>query len=290
MIIVDFQQVVIANLMVHLNSKTINKNELKEGLVRHMILNTLRSINTKFRNDYGNLIVAYDSKSWRKEVFPYYKANRKKAQDKSPVDWVKLFDYFGRIKPELKEALPYKVIEVEGCEADDIIGVLVRYIRDKEKVMIVSGDKDFIQLHNENVQQYDPVQKKAVKNGDPYQFLAEHILRGDAGDGVPNVLSSDDTFVNVDKRQTPLTKKKMDGLLALYWEQNPSLTMRDTLPEIKRNYSRNEQLIDLTNTPEEYTIKIMDQYANFPQRDKHNLYQYLIRNNCQQLLESIHDF
>jgi 5'-3' exonuclease len=283
MIIVDFHQVMIASIMINLGTKTINKNELDEDLVRHMILNSIRMINTKFRNDYGNLIVAYDSKkSWRKEIFPYYKANRKKAQDKSPVDWVRLFDYFGRIKPELKEVLPYKVIEIEGCEADDIIGVLARYACEQEKVIIVSGDKDFIQLHNENVKQYDSVQKKYVSNklsGD--DFLFDHIIRGDTGDGIPNVLSDDDTFVNPEKRQTPITKKKYDML---------TNSFEDVSNNINRNVARNEQLIDLAFTPEEYIIKIMDEYANFPQRDKHNLYQYLIKNNCQQLLGSIQDF
>ena len=287
MIIVDFQQVMISNLMVHLTSKSINKGDIDEDLVRHMILNNLRWINNKFKNDYGNLIVAYDSKSWRKEVFPYYKANRKKAQDKSPVDWIKLFEYFGRIKPELKEALPYKVIEVDGCEADDIIGVLARYARETEKVMIVSGDKDFIQLHNKNVQQYDPVQKKAVKNGDPDKFLFEHIVRGDTGDGIPNALSDDDTFVTAGKRQTPITKKKM---LQIALEASCGHTWSKGGMQVHRNLARNEQLIDLTNTPENLTIKVMDEYANFPDRDKHNLYQYLIQNNCKQLLESINDF
>jgi hypothetical protein len=276
MIILDFQQVVISNIMVHLGTKTINKNEIDEDLVRHMVLNSIRWINSKFRNDYGKLIIAYDSTSWRKQIFPYYKANRKKAHDKSPVDWVKLFDYFGRIKPELKEALPYKVIEVEGCEADDIIGTLVRYIRDKEKVIFVSGDKDFIQLHNENVEQYDPVRKKAIKNGDPEKFLKEHVLRGDTGDGIPNFLSDDDTFV-AGKRQTPLTKKRMENYC-----------LSD--PKLRRNYFRNKELIDLTKTPENLIIKVMDEYANFPQRDKHKLYHYLIKNNCRNLLESIHDF
>lgn len=283
MILLDFHQIMIASIMVHLNSRTINKNEIEEDLVRHLVLNTLRSINTKFRNDYGNLIVAYDSKSWRKEVFPYYKANRKKSQDKSPVDWIKLFECIGRIKPELKEVLPYKVIEVDGAEADDIIGVLTRYARENEKVLIVSGDKDFIQLHNENVSQYDPVRKKKVSNKlSGEEFLFDHILRGDTGDGIPNVLSDDDTFVNSDKRQTPMTKKKIDDAMAGH------LMLENK--KYARNYKRNEQLIDLTKTPENITIQVMDQYANFPHRDKYNLYHYLIKNNCQNLLSSIQDF
>jgi hypothetical protein len=286
MIIVDFHQVMISNIMSHLTTKTINKGEVDEDLVRHMILNTIRWINSKFKEEYGQLVIAYDSKkSWRKQVFPYYKANRKKAQDKSPVDWVKLFDYFGRIKPELKSVLPYKVIEVEGCEADDIIGVLTRYLRDKESVMIVSGDKDFIQLHTENVKQYDPVQKKKVMNGDPGMFLWEHILRGDAGDGVPNVLSDDDTFVNSDKRQAPLTKKRIGAM-----KQQSPVTGEAWRNPVPRNFFRNQQLIDLTKTPEEYTIKVMEEYAAPMERDRYDLLTYLMHNNCRQLAEAINDF
>ena len=281
MIILDFHQVMISNIMVHLTSRTINKEEMDEGLVRHMILNSIRSINNRFKADYGNMVIAYDSGSWRKNVFPYYKANRRKAKDASPVDWAKLFEYFGRIKPELKEVLPYKVIEVSLCEADDIIGVLARYVGKTEKVMIISGDKDFIQLQNENVKQYDPVQKKNVTNRlSPEEFLFEHIMRGDVGDGVPNVLSDDDTFVT-NKRQTPLTKKKMDML---------SNSFDDVSDQINRNVSRNEQLIDLSKTPEELTIKVMDEFANNAQQDRHKLYSYLVQKDCRYLVENINDF
>ena len=281
MIIVDFNQIIISNIMIHLTSKTINMNEVDEGLLRHMILNSLRSINNKFKEDYGALVVAYDNGSWRKDVFPYYKANRRKSQDKSIIDWVKLFTYLNQIKDELKEVLPYKVISIEKCEADDVIGCLARYVGKTEKVMIVSGDKDFVQLQNENVKQYDPVQKKNVTNRlSPEEFLFEHIMRGDVGDGVPNVLSDDDTFVT-NKRQTPLTKKKMDML---------SNSFDDVSDQINRNVARNEQLIDLTYTPENLIIAIMDQYANTPVKDRRDLYSYLVQKDCRQLVESIGDF
>lgn len=288
MLILDFHQVMISNIMVNLT--TNRKNEIEEDLVRHMILNSVRNINTKFKEEYGKLVVAYDSKkSWRKGVFPYYKANRKKAQKESPVDWIKLFDFFGRIKPELKDVLPYKVIEVEGCEADDIIATLTRFARDNEKVLIVSGDKDFIQLHGENVQQYDPVKKTHIKTPEwPALFLFEHIVRGDSGDGIPNILSDDDTFVVEGKRQTPVTKKKIDSIQAFWWRQNPRYGIEDCIHY--RNWKRNEQLIDLAKTPEELIIKVMEEYANFPQRDKRSLYNYLVRNKCNNLLEAINDF
>ena len=283
MFIVDFHQVMIANIMGHLNKKTMDKHRIDENLVRHMILNSVRTINSRFRKDYGKMVVAYDSKkSWRKEIFPYYKANRKRDRDKSIVDWVLLFDFFGRIKEELKEVLPYKVIEVEGCEADDVIATLTKFARNNEKVLIVSGNKDFIQLHGDNVKQYDPVRKKDVTTDlPPYDYLFEHILKGDSSDGIPNVCSDDDTFVNAQKRQTPLTKKKMNMLMN---------TLIDIPESINRNVSRNEKLIDLTFIPEDLTIKVMETYAHFPVRDKKSLYKYLTDNRCASLVLNMGDF
>jgi hypothetical protein len=286
MFIVDFHQVMIANIMGHLNSKTMDKHKIDEELVRHMILNSIRYINNRFKKDYGKMVIAYDSKkNWRKEVFPYYKANRKKNRDESMVDWVLLFDFFKRIKEELKEVLPYRVIDVEGCEADDIIATLVRYARNNESVMIVSGDKDFIQLHGDNVSQYDPVRKRDISTSlSPADFLIEHILKGDSSDGIPNVYSDDDTFIVAGKRQTPLTRKKIDMLMN---------TIDDVPMEwaaVNRNFARNEQLIDLTKIPEALTIEVMEVYAHFPDRDKKALYNYLGKHQCSNLILNLGDF
>jgi hypothetical protein len=279
MFILDFQQVMVSNIMAHLGK---DRSKIDENLVRHMILNSVRNINSRFKDTYGKLIIAYDSKnSWRKGIFPYYKHHRKKARDASAIDWVHLFDFFDRIKEELKEVLPYKVIEVGQCEADDIIGTLARYARNQEPVLIVSGDKDFIQLHGQNVKQYDPIHKRFIQTSlSPDDYLFEHIIRGDKGDGIPNILSDDDTFVAA-KRQTPITKKKLNMLMN---------TFQDVDKTTERNYVRNETLIDLTKTPEPLTIKVMEQYAHFPERDKSKFYTYLVKNGCSNLVMNLGDF
>lgn len=286
MFIIDFQQVMVANIMAHMGK---DRSKIDENLVRHMILNSVRYINNRFKDDYGNLIIAYDSKrSWRRNIFPYYKHHRKKERDASRLDWVHLFDFFDRIKEELKEVLPYKVIEVENCEADDVIGTLVRYARNHESVMIVSGDKDFIQLHDENVKQYDPIHKRFIRtNLSPSEYLAEHIIRGDKSDGIPNVLSDDDTFV-ASKRQTPITKKKLKdiSLQVDCWQHDGTSTDES----LWRNWSRNETMIDLTKIPEDLTIEVMEQYANFPDRDKRKFYTYLVKNGCSNLIMNLGDF
>ena len=201
MIIVDLNQIMISNLMVQLNGR--NAEPLSEDLVRHMVLNSLRAHNKKFRKEYGEMVIACDSKNvWRREYFPNYKAGRKANREKSEHDWDAIFNMLATIKNEIKTFMPYKVIEVESCEADDIIATLIKKVKNmiipehKKKILILSGDKDFIQLHGPNVRQYNPVLNKFVGKGeDPVIYIREHILKGDRSDGIPNVLSDDNVFI-----------------------------------------------------------------------------------------------
>jgi 5'-3' exonuclease len=203
MIIVDFNQVMISSLMAQLGNHT--NIPIEEGLFRHMVLNSIRSYKQKFSQEYGEIVIACDDKNyWRKQLFPYYKANRKKHRDSSELDWTTIFNCFNKIKQELKDNFPYRVIQVETAEADDIIATLAGY--DQQDTLILSGDKDFIQLHNDTIKQYDPVKKKFIKHDNPVGYLYEHILKGDAGDGIPNILSDDDVFVVEGKRQNLLHK------------------------------------------------------------------------------------
>ncbi len=284
MIIVDLNQVMLSNLLMQLGNHT--NAQIEENMVRHMILNSLRSYRSKFFSDYGELVIACDNTNyWRRKVFPYYKANRKKAQEKSDLDWKAVFECLNKIRAELKEFFPYKVIDIESAEADDVIGSLVREYGSEmnagEPILILSGDKDFIQLHKyANVKQYDPTRKKWISHNDPDQYLREHILKGDSSDGVPNVLSSDNCFV-VGERQRPLTAKKLDH----YLKVKP--TEMET--NIARNYFRNDQLINLNHTPEEIRVKVLDEY-NKQKKDRSKLLNYFIANKLRNLTESIGDF
>ena len=284
MIIVDLNQVMLSNLLMQLGNHT--NAQIEENMVRHMILNSLRSYRSKFFSDYGELVIACDNTNyWRRKVFPYYKANRKKAQEKSDLDWKSVFECLNKIRAELKEFFPYKVIDIESAEADDVIGSLVREYGSEmnagEPILIMSGDKDFIQLHKyANVKQYDPTRKKWISHNDPDQYLREHILKGDSSDGVPNVLSSDNCFV-VGERQRPLTAKKLDH----YLKVKP--TEMET--NIARNYFRNDQLINLNHTPEEIRVKVLNEYTN-QKKDRSKLLNYFIVNKLRNLTESIGDF
>ena len=280
MIIVDLNQIMISNLMVQINGR--NAVELSEDLVRHMVLNSLRGHYKRFRKEYGEMIIACDSGNvWRREVFPNYKASRKKVRDKSGHDWTKIFEIMSKIKNELKEHMPYKVIELDTAEADDIIAVLVKkYIN--QKILILSGDKDFIQLHNNRVKQYNPVLSKFVGQGEtPSIYIKEHILKGDRSDGIPNVLSDDDVFIE-GRRQRPLTKKKIAS-----WVDEMVMTFTE---EEQKNYDRNRKLIDLSLIPPELEAKIYNEFDEVKVAHRSKILNYFITRKLKTLIEVIDEF
>lgn len=284
MIILDINQVMLSNLMVQMGGHTNMK--IEEDLVRHMILNSIRLYNNKFREEYGEMIIACDNKRyWRRDVFPYYKANRKKARDATDLDWNAIFDCMKKIREELLEYFPYKVINVDGAEADDVIGTLVHaYGNDMtQPIIILSGDKDFIQLQQYlNVKQYDPIRKKFIEHNNPALYTKEHIIKGDAGDGIPNFLSPDNSFV-IGTRQKPITTKKLETWLQLSPEQFDDETML-------RNYKRNQQLIDLTFIPDDVKSRVINEYENQKDKGRSKLFNYFVTHKLKNLMENINEF
>ena len=278
MIIVDINQIMISNLMVTIHRDNL---ELGEDLIRHMVLNSLRGHNKKFRKEYGQMVIACDSGNvWRKQAFANYKAGRKANREKSEHDWTMIFDLLSKVKNEIKEFLPYKVVEVESVEADDIIAVLCR--RTNEKVLILSGDKDFIQLHNDKIKQYNPVLNKFVGQGEnPSLYIREHILKGDRSDGIPNVLSDDNVFIE-GRRQRPLSKKKIEA-----WCNEIVPTFNE---EEQKNYDRNKTLIDLNCIPKEFEDKINREFETFEVATRDKILGYFINKKLKTLIEVIDEF
>ncbi len=286
MILLDLNQTMISNAMMQLGNHI---NTLEMDLFRHMVLNSIRSYIRKYGSEYGELVVACDDKKyWRKQVFPHYKSNRKKAREESDVDWNQIFNCLNTIRDELKQTFPYRVIQVEGAEADDIIATLCMQfgslLRTKEKILILSGDKDFTQLQvYANVDQYDPVQGKAIKTADPHKFLREHILKGDRGDGVPNILSPDDCFVR-NERQKPLSKKRIEQLVV-------TADVSTLLSEQEyKNFKRNEQLIDFHMVPPQLATNIMEKYEQEANKPRSQLLNYFIHHKLKLLTEHIDEF
>ena len=283
MIIVDYSGIAVAAAF-----SQKHPDQLDQGVVRHMILNSLRMHNQKNREEFGQMVIACDSSSWRKEIFPEYKAARKKSREKSKLDWNNFFTMVNTVRDEIKENFPYPVVTVDRAEADDIIGILVSELQEfgrHEEILIVSGDKDFLQLQQfSNVKQYSPVQRKFLECDDPHRYLFEHICKGDASDGVPNVLSSDKTFTE-ELRQTPLRAKRIDE----WWENRHSL-QNHMDQEVWRNYQRNEWMINLRKTPPEIRKEVINQVGEQSGKDNNKILNYLVTNRCGLLVESAQEF
>jgi len=287
MILVDLNQVLLAGLMAQIaNAKP--KVQLEESLIRHMVLNIIRTHLKNFRGEYGEVVLCSDNRNyWRKQYFPFYKAGRKKSREKSDLDWHLIFDMLAKFKVELKENFPYKVIDVEGAEADDIIGTLVpRHIM-FEDILIISSDGDFLQLQRYNtgkfkVKQYNPAMKKFLVSDNPMSELKEKIIKGDKGDGIPNILSPSDCFVR-ELRQTTIGKAKLEKFLSENYDDWSD-------ENAKIGYSRNQTLIDLTFIPTEIRDKIINTYDETKPAAKGKILNYFIEHKLKNLMDVIEEF
>lgn len=282
--IVDLNQTMISNFMQQIGNHTNIK--IEEDLLRHMILNSIRAYNHRFKAKYGELVIACDDKRyWRRDLFPYYKANRKKDREKSEIDWNAVFEVLNRVRDELKDYFPYRVLHVDRAEADDVIASLAHeFGNTNEKILIISGDKDFRQLQSYiNVEQYDPIRKKMIVENEPEKYLREHILKGDRGDGVPNFLSRDDVLVVPGGRQKPLRQAKLD----VWVNQKPEEFCDATM---LRNYKRNEQLIDMWKIPENVRASIIDKYNEEAGKGRGKMFSYFVEKRLKNLLADIDQF
>lgn len=293
MIVIDYNQTFISNFMAETRGRP--DVEVNVDLLRHMILNQIRGYRKRFGNEYGEVVIACDNRHyWRREVYPYYKAARKKARDSSGHDWSSIFDALHMIRSELDQFMPYPVLDIEGAEADDVIGALAEYsqtskegalFEEPEPFLIVSGDHDFQQLQRyPNVSQYSPMKKKMVKlTESPSEVLMEHIITGDKGDGVPNILSADDTFVTEGKRQKPIRK----NLLAQWKKQKPEEFITG---EMASGYVRNKQLVDLSMTPQEIKDAVIESYLKQTNKGRTELLNYFVKYRLRNMMEVAEDF
>ena len=305
MILLDFSQVAVSNL--HQQLKQSKKDpariverrwiaqqndveeeddagELNPAMLRHMILNSIRRINKAFRKRFGQLVICADNQNyWRKSAFQYYKANRKKDRDDSGIDWPLFFSILDDLRDEIKENFPYKIMNVPGAEADDVIGVITKHFHEREGILIVSGDKDFQQLQQyEGVHQYGPVQDKLLIPADPKKFLFEHILHGDKGDGVPNFLSADDSLVKGVKQKS-IYQVKVD----VWYTQKPEEFCDE---QMLTNYYRNKKMVDLSEIPAEVEAAILAEFDVPPVGSKDKIFGYLVKSRMRNLLESVREF
>lgn len=283
-LLVDLNQILISNIVQYLNHAQ-KTDEVNADLIRHMSINAIRASVRQFKSKYPNIILCCDSKHyWRKEVFPFYKSQRKVDRANSKYDWHMIFDTLSDIRAELTQFFPYKVINVDGAEADDAIAVLAARLSPQGDVLILSSDKDFGQLQKyPNVSQYSPILKRFVKIEDPHSFVKEHIIRGDRGDGIPNILSSDNVFA-IGERQKPLNSKKLQEWLSMNAED---FCATDAM---FRNFKRNQTLIDFDHIPRNIQESIVVAYDEAKPATKQVMLEYFIEKGLMAMIESINDF
>lgn len=276
-ILVDANQIAISHLMVR--SKIENGIHIES--VRKSIIRVLARIHKKFKGNYGDMILCYDDKNyWRRQVFPYYKQNRKTERENSKYDWDKVFSVLNIIRDEIRDNFPYQVIQVQGAEADDVIASLVKLNDERdvpEPTLILSADKDFIQLHKyDSVRQYDPIRNRWIEHEDPVQYLQEHIIKGDRSDGIPNILTCDDAIVT-GKPQKKMSRDKITSLASMNPEKFTNYIRL-------RNWKRNAELIDFSKIPEEIEVRIIDIFNTTEPQDSISM-KYFIENNIQELID-----
>lgn len=300
MIILDYSQVALSNILSFQRDLTKGKTDNTEAainIIRHAVLSSIKFYKKKYGKEYGEIVIACDGRQyWRRDHFEFYKGSRKKNREKSDLDWKLIFDTLSDIREDLIQYFPYKVVHIDRCEADDVIAALTKWVQNNDlvteglyeepqKVLIVSSDKDFKQLHKfGNVKQWSPMQKKFVESPKGNEYLIEHIVRGDSGDGIPNIYSKDDVFMNEGDRQTPVTAKK----LAKFQELRIDACENE---EQRRNWQRNQLLVDFEFIPEDVRQSVIDTYTGLkPKGDKMSIMNYLIKNKCRMLLDELEEF
>lgn len=289
MILIDYSQVCVAAILAFSADIKRGSENDKKDLIRHVALNSLRAYKKKYKKEFGEMVIACDSRNyWRKEFFPNYKGMRKKAREESDLDWGLIFNTLSEIREDLKEHFGYKVIHVDRCEADDVIAVLAESTQEFgkfEPVMIVSSDKDFKQLHEyDNVKQFSPMLKKqiTVNKKELHAWLTEHVVKGDAGDGIPNIMSKDDVFM-IGERQKNVSSKRLQEFI----DNGFSACKND---EERRNWQRNSTLVMFKYIPDDVKESVLEAYEVPPKGDKNSIMNYLIKHRCRNLLDDIEDF
>ena len=272
MILLDNNQLIIASIFVAMKHSDIED----ENTIRHLCVNAYQ----KFKDEYGDIIICHDSPHcWRKDSFKEYKANRKISKAKSDHDWNKIFDIMVKMREEIESNFPWRNISVPYAEADDIIASIVENSIPIEPILIISSDKDFQQLQKyTNVKQWSPMKQDYIVCENPANYILTHIIKGDSSDGVPNILSDNDTFINKDKRQTPMTKKKLANIMenVSEWEQTD-------------NWIRNKTVIDFNEIPTKIKNNAINELNKSHERNTGKIYSYLVENKLANLLNVVEE-
>jgi len=253
----------------------------KVGYALHISMAAINKVTKKFDTDH--VVFCLEGRSWRKDYYKPYKANRSEAraaltereQEEEQLFW----DTFDDFNQYLREKTNCSVLRDGDAEADDLIARWID-LHPADEHVIISSDSDFYQLLADNVKQFNgitdqlitiegifdakgkPVIDKKTKLPkevpDPEWLLFEKCMRGDSSD---NVFSA---FPGVRKKGT----KNKVGLLEAFADRsskgyawNNMMLQRWTDHEGKEHrvlddYNRNRQLIDLKQQPEEIKQRV----------------------------------
>lgn len=286
MLLIDLSSIVINSVQ-----GAITKEPLSLSMVRHCTLSQILYYKKKYKGYLTKTnkapILCVDSRHyWRKDMFKFYKQNRKKARKKSKMDWELFFEYFNIVKEELQIYVPYPYIHIAKCEGDDVMYILA--MKSQEPVMIVSADKDMAQcqLHGKDIKQYSPKTKKLITLKSLDYNIIEHILRGDSSDGIPNIKSDADVFLCDDKRQKQISTVMVNDAT--------KLDRTELICENKNQleaFKRNQTLIDMSYIPEQYKKAILDEWKNVQENPpKNRLRKYFIEKRMRLLFNKIKEF
>jgi len=291
-ILIDFNQVATSAVLAFADEIKKKTPSESKNIIRHAILNALRSYNLKYRKDYGDMVIACDGNQyWRREFFPPYKALRKKAREESDLDWSFIHECLGEMREDLDKYFPYRVIRHPKAEADDICGILAMMTQEfgrYEPVVVVTADKDAKQLLKyDNVIQYSPMLKKQIRltKKELREWMTEHIVKGDGGDGVPSIMSPDDFYLQEDRgRQKPISSKRLEEFV----ERGIDACRDD---QERARYQRNRTLVDFELIPDDVRSDVIKMYEDYPvKRDLNEVFNYLVKHRCRNLLDNLQDF
>ena len=119
-----------------------------------------------------------------------------------------------------------------------------------------------------------------MRNQDPAKYLVEHILKGDTGDGVPNILSPDNCLA-IGERQKPMTAKRIE----LYAKGTENMDA-----ETLRRFHRNKAMIDLSEVPEKYRKRCIEEFNKEKKTSRNELFNYFMHKKLKNLITDIQDF
>ena len=220
--------------------------------------------------DPTKVIIVFDGvggSNSRRNLFPNYKANRNTSRMTNYAIFSSKEDEREAINNQMArlinylQCLPVSMICVDGIEADDTIGYLVgkfEKFESTKEVVIMSADKDFLQLVSDKVKVYSPTKKKMYKPSDVLEeykvssinFINYKVLMGDVSDNIPGIngLGPKKLFKMFPELATdiPLT---VEGMISKATEKIDEHDLYARIVERKRQLEINNQLMNLKTVP-----------------------------------------